>query len=527
MVQPPIKLSAIRSEHFIFVSKIVKPQRHVPSASVIIMMLAGLFVALIWLSISPATARANHPAPLPLALPCTTVNNTNDSGTNSLRDAVACVQSGGTITFNSSLANQTILLTTTEIFVTQTNITIDGSNAPGVMVDGNNASRVFTISAPISIISLTIQNGNVTGEGGGLYAANAVTLTNVSFLTNTANGGSAYYGGGGAYFGGPAHVTATTFTGNTTANFGGGAAFGGTANVTATTFTGNTAYHDGGGAVFFRVANVTATTFTGNTSAHIAGGAAFAVTAYVTATTFTNNTAVLGGGGAYFNGPAHVTATTFTGNTTANFGGGAVFWDTANVTATTFTGNTAYSGGGLVHTYTGDGQFVNALFARNVASSTLGADLYLDSPGSVQILYTTIASPTLSSGSAIFIDNGTVGITDTIISNYAVGIQQTGGTVFENYNLFFGNITNTFGTFLTGSGTKNVIGDPKFVNAASGNYHLQFGSAAIGRAINVGVNIDLDGNSRPGITGFDIGAYQYQYAGVLFRVYLPLTLKNF
>jgi hypothetical protein len=52
-------------------------------------------------------------------------------------------------------------------------------------------------------------------------------------------------------------------------------------------------------------------------------------------------------------------------------------------------------------------------------------------------------------------------------------------------------------------------GDPKFVNPAGGDFHLQIGSPAIdtGSPLNA-PNIDFDGNSRPRGAGYDIGAYE-------------------
>jgi hypothetical protein len=52
-------------------------------------------------------------------------------------------------------------------------------------------------------------------------------------------------------------------------------------------------------------------------------------------------------------------------------------------------------------------------------------------------------------------------------------------------------------------------GDPKFVNPAGGDFHLQVGSPAIdtGSSLNAPVT-DFDGNSRPQGAGYDIGAYE-------------------
>ena len=53
-------------------------------------------------------------------------------------------------------------------------------------------------------------------------------------------------------------------------------------------------------------------------------------------------------------------------------------------------------------------------------------------------------------------------------------------------------------------------GDPKFVNPAGGDFHVQAGSPAIdtGSSLNV-PSSDFDGNARPRGAGYDIGAYEY------------------
>jgi hypothetical protein len=180
------------------------------------------------------------------------------------------------------------------------------------------------------------------------------------------------------------------------------------------------------------------------------------------------------------------------------------------VTATAFLGNSARAyGGGLAH-QSGDGGVVNALFARNSAG-TSGAALYLASDGAVNILHTTIASPTVGAGAAIDIVTGTVQIIDTIVASYTTGIRRIGsGSVYEDYNLFYAVASPKVGPMQPGSGLNDDdSGDPRFANPANDNYHLRQGSAAVNNGGDFGINVDFEGDTRPQGVNFDIGYDEY------------------
>src|SRR5260221_10199435 len=180
---------------------------------------ALLLAALALPDAAPALAAA--PAQVPLAAPqtgCTLqVSTISNAGAGSLRDTVACAVAGQTVTFAGGLANQTILLTTGEITLTK-GLTIDGSGAPGVKIDGGNLSRIFNITTtlPVTLTPLTLQRGatganggaitavstglllngttvlssTATGNGGGVSSTGAVRLTNSLFKNNRCTGGS-------------------------------------------------------------------------------------------------------------------------------------------------------------------------------------------------------------------------------------------------------------------------------------------------------------------------------------------------
>src|SRR5436190_20655144 len=134
-----------------------------------------------------------------------TVTSTNDSGPGSLRQALADVNDGDTITF---AVTGTIGLTSDELFINK-NITISGPGPSMLTVSRNSAThfRIFHILRhTVTIEGLSITNGiapgNVPGPGGGIFCDDeesnnerlAVTVSNCVISGNTAGGGSSFGG---------------------------------------------------------------------------------------------------------------------------------------------------------------------------------------------------------------------------------------------------------------------------------------------------------------------------------------------
>ena len=106
-----------------------------------------------------------------------TVTNTNDSGPNSLRQALANANDGDTINF---AVTGTIGLTSGELLVDK-NVTISGPGTATLAVDGNFKSRVFHIGPgkTVSISGLTLTNGSAGSEnGGGILNDHAILTMN-------------------------------------------------------------------------------------------------------------------------------------------------------------------------------------------------------------------------------------------------------------------------------------------------------------------------------------------------------------
>jgi len=221
--------------------------------------------------------------------------------------------------------------------------------------------------------------------------------------------------------------------------------------------------------------------------------------------------------------------------TIESLGGGLYVIANTTITNSQIISNTAYRGGGLYFAV-GTGYFENQLNLTNVVlgnnrAREQGAALYIFHESSevgtvrseTQLLHTTIAAPQPVDSAAVYAEAGTVGITNTIIASHTVGIQRSGGTVHEDYNLFFGNGSDRMGE-MTG-GVHSIQADPRFVNPAGGDYRLGVGSAAQDAGVDVGVVQDLDRVSRPQGAGVDIGAYESQHEpqAAQHDIYLPLV----
>ncbi len=228
------------------------------------------------------------------------VQNANDSGPGSLRQAITDICPGGTITF---AGDYTIYLGST--LYLDNSLTIDGSHhnitvSGDTGHDGTPNVRVFDVGA-----------GSV------------VTLIHLSVVSGTADSAGGLYNAGGTV-----RVIDSTFSGNVATLYGcGGIDNLGTLTVTYSTFSGNVAtaagWSSGGGGLCNSVGKpVTAIncTFSGN-SAKFGGGLYNAGTLTVTNSTFSGNLSE-SGGGLYNNGTLTVTNSTFAGNLATSYGGG-------------------------------------------------------------------------------------------------------------------------------------------------------------------------------------------------------------
>ena len=212
-----------------------------------------------------------------------TLEDENDGdfskGDLSLREAIAISESGGTITFDSELANGTIDLSLGQLVIDKS-ITITGLGASNTVIDAGDRSGVFDINdntdtlldvelnnltitggggipagdtplqnrgggifnlEDLEINNANIYNNRAFSQGGGIYSDGTLTVNNSAIYDNITDSGDRSASGGGITNAGTAIINQSTVSNNRT---GGSGAAGienaeGTLAVTNSTINGN------------------------------------------------------------------------------------------------------------------------------------------------------------------------------------------------------------------------------------------------------------------------------------------------
>jgi hypothetical protein len=210
-------------------------------------------------------------------------------------------------------------------------------NASPAAVDGGNNGSTITVfgkNMTVSLIGLTIENGQAN-QGGGVDNAggSTVIITDSTISGNTASAGSE---GGGIFNNGTATISDSTITGNSApgGGQGGGIYDNGTESITDSTITDNSAPDGGGqgGGIYTDGDDtITGSTISGNSvpdGGGQGGGIYDAGTATITDSTIAGNSVPDGGGqggGVYSSGTTTVNDSTISGNTAIDGQGGGIF----------------------------------------------------------------------------------------------------------------------------------------------------------------------------------------------------------
>jgi hypothetical protein len=250
-----------------------------------------------------------------------------------------------------------------------------------------------------------------------------------------------------------------------------------------------------------------------------------------------HNSAGFGSGGGLFiqHSNATVEGNTVISNS-AGYGGGALLLTSdAALYANTFLYNQAtfVNGGGLALASGSNAHLVNNIIALNQAGGSGGAGISV-SNSSPQFIHTTIAGNEGGDGSGIYVFSSPghvsdVSLTNTILVGHSTGIYVREGNSATLTATLWGsdqwaNGTNWNGPGDIATGAINISGDPAFVNAAGGDFHIGATSAAVNAGVDAGVRVDIDGEPRPRGDGFDMGADEY-WPAQAWLVYLPYVAR--
>ena len=420
-----------------------------------------------------------------------TVTSAADSGVGSLRAAAAAAQSGDTIQFAASLANQTIGLNSRIEIAPGKNIALDGAGAANLKISGKNATQILLVNSNVdfntnvTVKNLAFENGYTANQGGAILVENkgSLTLDGVKFNNNVANKG------GGAVFA----VWDTSLT------------------VLNSQFDGNKAVagndERGAGAIaFVSPGNFTIrnSSFTNNQG--INGGAVNSLNGKLTIenSRFINNSTtsarldsgqpnptLRGYGGALYtdrasstgeaSGAIQILGTVFEGNKGLAEGGGAYLYtgtqDSVSIQGSSFNGNQVSAlaggnggnGGGLVVLSNGDNRGLTldrTSFVNNSATSQGGGLWMFDAP-------TTITNSTFSGNKALVSEtpadndynrNGgglvfygaPVSITNSTIANNRAGWVGGGITAANDAPVTLKNTIFSNNTALNGGNPWNI-----------------------------------------------------------------------
>ncbi len=479
-------------------------------------ILARVTLCLVWLAVSVGGAPAHDvqatepavgtyvaadapqdgaPPAAPLAQSCqatVTVQNVNDSGPDSLRQALVDVCPGGVVNFLPDLAGLSVALSST-LWITQ-NLTVDGSGlTPPIQISGDNNGDgapdvgVFYIdpSGSATLSHLEIVSGTAS-YGGGVYAFGRVTL-----ISSTLSGNIANYGGGLANLA-PATLISSTLSGNTATRGGGVYSLLGVTLINSLVFS-NTATNAGGGLYNYDgTAAVTDSRFISNTAPGGAGGGLYNTgTLAVTQGTFSGNGAGWGGG-LHNAGVATVVSSTFSSNSSANYGSGGGLENTGTLTLTqssvlTNTGNGGFANNGTA-TVTG------SLFSGNSDSGILNW-------GTATVVSSTIVSNAAEFFGGGLINAGTLTLTQSVVySNTTIRTVGEGGGLFNQAtatlirSTVYSN-TSDSGGGLTNRGTLSLSDSRVFSNTANHGGGLNnYGAATL-------LGSTVDGNTATWLGG--------------------------
>lgn len=417
-------------------------------------------------------------------------------------------------------------------------LTIEGNGATVVRGQDDGFRFILTdLYVPLAIKDLTFANGYAystdgSGNGGAVYARGPLSLDNVHFRDNYAQGS-----GGAVFMSYEADqllVSNSVFEENVAEESGGAIFTRADLYLNDAHFIANTGRVKGGAVANVKPlfggisANIQTSRFEGNrTLDYWGGGGALSMegTLSLSSSEFAGNVSAQDGGAVQFQkGTATIAGSAFARNW-AYWLGGAIAANAASLSLqqSTFTDS---SGGGpglavyLEPGHSSHSQIVNNLFARTSSVDDGPATIYVEGvdrfSSQVDILHNTIATGEGAARRAVQVaDADEVLFVNNIVTDYDTGLYVTGSNVRAGYNTYYAIHSGTYqsGPISRFENRSYTVRDPQFLDAAAGDYRLHHGSWDINSAYDLGVGVDIAGERRPIGLGPDRGAYENELNG--------------
>ena len=433
----------------------------------------------------------------------------------------------GDIDQDGSLANNSYTIIYTKDV--NTNTVVDGFT-----ITGGNADAAFTLPFPV----LLENGGGAWYNESSNFSNSTPSIKNCNFVGNNAgNRGGAIYSKAGVS-GNTNYIIANCIFQSNNADEQGGAIYNAQSgsnsecnpNVTNTNFISNTAGTSGGaiynnGTFFGEVSGIyTNCNFNNNITAQKEGGAVFNngyfegnASPIFDGCNFLNNAAPTGSGGAIYTDASSNGVGNFKllnaelANNTSLVYGGAVCNIISNggeikpIIANALFKENSSTNGGASYSRGAFGSnldviFSNCVFYKNDA--TIGGAIYQNETGPTSLVTTMVANSIFEENTAGFSETfhltgpSTIGLNNSIFDKVDC-LELVEGEGNSEADCNGGNIFNQ---------------DPLFVNASSGDFHLQASSPGIDAGNNANVpamiTLDLDGNPRIAGGIVDIGIFE-------------------
>jgi predicted outer membrane repeat protein len=237
--------------------------------------------------------------------------------------------------------------------------------------------------------------------------------------------------------------------------------------------------------------------------------------------TISNNSAGYGGGiGVFSDSTVTITSSTISGNDSDVEGGqgGGVhvsgIGTAVSLTDTILADNLTRDHGGAISSDSGAVNLTNVLIYGN-QSTTGNANVFAVNNTDFTLMNTTIADNNPSGAQGVILWSGSLTMTNSIMYNNSFNLQGDPPCP-TCFTVTYSNVEGG------AAGTGNIDADPKFVDAANHDYHLQAFSPSWNSGTLTGAPLaDIEGTPRDDIP--DMGAYEW--AGQL--SFLPIVLKNY